>query len=63
MPKLTEQESTELLELQAQYDTLKEDRESIKWEISKLEAAWYEIRCQMEDIAHRIEDIQGEGEF
>ncbi len=60
MPTLTERESTEVHELWAQYEALKDERESIEWEMSKMSAALYELRCQMEDIARRIEDIQGE---
>ena len=60
MPRLTEQESTEVRELWARYEELKDKRETIKWEISKMEAEWYELRCEMEHIAHRIDDIRGE---
>lgn len=58
--RLTEQESTEVRELWAQYELLKDERESIQWEMSKMGAQLYELRCQMEDITRRVEDIQGE---
>jgi uncharacterized coiled-coil DUF342 family protein len=60
--RLTEQESTEVRELWAQYELLKDERESIQWEMSKMGAQLYELRCQMEDITRRVEDIQGEND-
>jgi uncharacterized coiled-coil DUF342 family protein len=61
--RLTEQESTEVRELWAQYELLKDERESIQWEMSKMGAQLYELRCQMEDITRRVEDIQGENDW
>jgi len=63
MPKMAEQESTEVRELWAQYESLKDEREAIEWEMSKMSAQLYELRCQMEDISRRVEDIQGENDW
>jgi uncharacterized coiled-coil DUF342 family protein len=60
MARLTDEQTEQVAELWAQYEALKGEREAIQWEMSKMGAELYELRCQMEHIAHCIEDIQGE---
>jgi len=60
MPKMTETEIAEVQGLWEKFALLSSERESLKWEISKIEAELYENRCAMEDTLRKIEDIQGE---